>query len=243
MSNSKLELNTFWDGGIQSRKGTYVPVKFIGLDKKLTKEQVDFIIQQLISLEDNEQEEIQTDTEEWTNKIPACKIIYAYKDIDIDQKFVNKAVKAAKKTSIKVELLSVDDLLEEKADLLMGEDTAMIEMTKEKDKYKVEIKQYFSPYIKNKLDDFNQKREETVFKNQKEYKPIQLSETGLEMVESIQFDTTLKEKIWTSNLALEDKADVMSKVKGIYYTSTVKFKIKIRNIAGDELILNSDDIR
>lgn len=125
----------------------------------------------------------------------------------------------------------------------MGEDTAMIEMTKEKDKYKVEIKQYFSPYIKNKLDDFNQKREETVFKNQKEYKPIQLSETGLEMVESIQFDTTLKEKIWTSNLALEDKADVMSKVKGIYYTSTDKFKIKIRNIAGDELILNSDDIK
>jgi len=243
VSNTELELNTFWDGGIQSRKGTYVPVKFIGLDKKLTKEQVDFIIQQLISLEDNEQEEIQTDTEEWTNKIPACKIIYAYKDIDIDQKYVNKAVKAAKKTSIKVELLSLDDLLEEKADLLMGEDTALIEMTKEKDKYKVEIKQYFSPYIKNKLDDFNLKRKETAFKKQEEYKPIELSEAGLEMIESIQFDTTLKDKIWTSNLDLEDKADVKSKVKGIYYTSTDKFKIKIRNIAGDELIINSDDIK
>jgi adenine-specific DNA-methyltransferase len=243
VSNTELELNTFWDGGIQSRKGTYVPVKFIGLDKKLTKEQVDFIIQQLISLEDNEQEEIQTDTEAWTNKIPACKIIYAYKDIDIDQKYVNKAVKAAKKTNIKVELLSLDDLLEEKADLLMGEDTAMIEMTKKKDKYKVEIKQYFSPYIKNKLDDFNQKRKETAFKKQQKYKPIELSETGLEMVESIQFDTTLKDNIWTSNLNLEDKADVKSKVKGVYYLNTDNFKIKIRNIAGDELIINSDDIK
>ena len=243
ISNTELELNTFWDGGIQSRKGTYVPVKFIGLDKKLTKEQVDFIIQQLISLEDNEQEEIQTDTEKWTNKIPACKIIYAYKDIDIDQKYVNKAVKAAKKTSIKVELLSLDDLLEEKGDLLMGEDTAMIEITKEKDKCKVEIKQYFSPYIKNKLDDFNQKRKETAFKKQQEYKPIELSETGLEMVESIQFDTTLKDNIWTSNLNLEDKADVKSKVKGEYYLNTDKFKIKIRNIAGDELIINSVDIK
>jgi adenine-specific DNA-methyltransferase len=242
VSNIELELNTFWDGGIQSRKGTYVPVKFIGLDKKLTKEQVDFIIQQLISLEDKEQEEIQTDTEAWTNKIPACKIIYAYKDIDIDQKYVNKAVKAAKKTSIKVELLSLDDLLEEKADLLMGEDTAMIEMTKLQDKYKVEIKQYFSPYIKNKLDDFNLKRKETAFKKQQEYKPIELSETGLEMIENVQFDTTLKENIWTSNLDLEDKADVKSKVKGVYYLNTDKFKIKIRNIAGDELIINSDDI-
>jgi adenine-specific DNA-methyltransferase len=242
VSNTELELNTFWDGGIQSRKGTYVPVKFIGLDKKLTKEQVDFIIQQLISLEDKEQEEIQTDTEAWTNKIPACKIIYAYKDIDIDQKYVNKAVKAAKKTSIKVELLSLDDLLEEKADLLMGEDTAMIEMTKLQDKYKVEIKQYFSPYIKNKLDDFNLKRKETAFKKQQEYKPIELSETGLEMIENVQFDTTLKENIWTSNLDLEDKADVKSKVKGVYYLNTDKFKIKIRNIAGDELIINSDDI-
>lgn len=119
VSNTELELNIFWDGGIQSRKGTYVPVKFIGLDKKLTKEQVDFIIQQIIALENNEQQEVQIDTEEWTNKIPACKIIYAYKDIDIDQKYVNKAVKEAKKTNIKVELLSLDDLLEEKADLLM----------------------------------------------------------------------------------------------------------------------------
>ncbi len=62
------------------------------------------------------------------------------------------------------------------------------------------------------------------------------------MVESIQFDTTLKDNIWTSNLNLEDKADVKNKVKGVYYLNTDNFKIKIRNIAGDELIINSDDI-
>ncbi len=241
--NAELELNTFWDGGIQSKRGTYVPVKFIGLDKKLTKEQVDFIIQQVISLEDNEQEEIKTDTEEWINKIPACKIIYAYKDIDIDQKYVNKAVKLAKKTSIKVELLSLDDLLAEKADLLMGEDTADISMTKENSKYKVEIKQYFSPYLKTKIDDFNTKREATAFKKQQEYKSLELSENGLEMLESVQFDTSLKNELWTSNLNLEDKADVKSKVKGIYNLDTDKFEIKIRNIAGDELIIKSDNLK
>jgi len=241
--NADLELNTFWDGGIQSKRGTYVPVKFIGLDKKLTKEQVDFIIQQVISLEDNEQEEIKTDTEEWSNKIPACKIIYAYKDIDIDQKYVNKAVKTAKKTSIKVELLSLDYLLEEKADLLMGEDTAEISMTKENSKYKVEIKQYFSPYLKTKIDDFNAKRKATAFKKQQEYNPLELSESGLEMLESMQFDTTLKNGLWTSNLSLEDKANVKSKVKGTYNLDTDKFEIKIRNIAGDELIIKSDDLK
>ena len=242
-NNADLELNTFWDGGIQSKRGTYVPVKFIGLDKKLTKEQVDFIIQQVISLEDNEQEEIQTDTEEWTNKIPACKIIYAYKDINIDQAYVNKAVKQAKKTSIKVELLSLDDLLEEKADLLLGEDTAEISMTKENGKFKVEIKQYFSPYLKTKIDDFNAKRKATAFKKQQEYKPLELSDSGLEMIESVQFDTTLKKDIWTSNLNLEDKADVKSKVKGTYNLDTDKFELKIRNIAGDELIIKSEDLK
>ena len=241
--NADLELNTFWDGGIQSKRGTYVPVKFIGLDKKLTKEQVDFIIQQVISLEDNEQEEIKTDTEEWSNKIPACKIIYAYKDIDIDQKYVNKAVKLAKKTSIKVELLSLDNLLEEKADLLLGEDTVEISMTKENSKYKVEIKQYFSPYLKTKIDDFNAKRKATAFKKQQEYNPLELSESGLEMLESMQFDTTLKNGLWTSNLSLEDKANVKSKVKGTYNLDTDKFEIKIRNIAGDELIIKSDDLK
>ncbi len=237
--NAELELNTFWDGGIQSKKGTYVPVKFIGLDKKLTKEQVDFIIQQVISLDDNENYEFEaSDNKEWMDKIPACKIIYAYKDIDIDQKYVDKAVKLAKKTSIKVELISLDDLLEEKADLLSGEDTAEIVMTKENGKYKVEIKQYFSPYLKTKIDDFNAKRKATAFKKQQEYKPLELSESGLELIESVQFDTFLKNGIWTSNLNLEDKADVKSKVKGTYYLETDKFEIKIRNIAGDELIIS-----
>jgi adenine-specific DNA-methyltransferase len=194
-------------------------------------------------LEDNEQEEVKTDTEEWTNKIPACKIIYAYKDIDIDQKYVNKAVKLAKKTSIKVELLSLDNLLEEKADLLLGEDTAEISMTKENGKYKVEIEQYFSPYLKTKIDDFNAKRKATAFKKQQEYKPLELSESGLEMLENVQFDTTLKQGLWTSNLDLEDKADVKSKVKGTYNLDTGKFEIKIRNIAGDELIIKSEDLK
>ena len=241
--NTDLELNTFWDGGIQSKRGTYVPVKFIGLDKKLTKEQVDFIIQQVIALEDNENVEIQTNTEEWINKIPACKIIYAYKDIDIDQDYVNKAVKKAKKTSIKVELLSLDDLLEEKADMLLADDTADVVMTKENGKYKVEIKQYFSPYLKTKIDDFNAKRKATAFKKQQEYNPLEISESGLELIESVQFDTTLKNDHWTSNLKLEDKADVKSKVKGTYYLETDKFEMKIRNIAGDELILKSDDLK
>ena len=243
VTNTELELNSFWDGGIQSKKGTYVPVKFIGLDKKLTKGQVDFIIQQVISLEDSENVEIQTNTDEWINKIPACKIIYAYKDIDVDQDYVNKAVKKAKKTSIKVELLSLDGLLEEKGDMLLADDTADVVITKENGKYKVEIKQYFSPYLKTKIDDFNEKRKAIAFKKQQEYKPLELSESGLELIESVQFDTTLKNGYWTSNTNLEDKAEIKGKVKGIYFLDTDKFEMKIRNIAGDELILKSDDLK
>jgi len=62
----------------------------------------------------------------------------------------------------------------------------------------------------------------------------------LELIEAVQFDTTLKKTekdVWTSNLDLEDKAGIKEKIKGVYILPINKFKIKIRSIAGDEIIL------
>ncbi|MEI6047589.1 MAG: site-specific DNA-methyltransferase [Bacteroidota bacterium] len=259
-----LGLGEFWDGGMINKRGTFTPVKFIGIDKKLTKELVDVIIEEVIGLEENNQEVIETDTG-IEDKIPTVKIIYAYKQLDVNQDYVNKTIKQSKKTSIKAELVSLDELLSQKADVLYTLDNAVVEMKQEGKLWTVEIKKYFSSYLKNKIDDYNNKkvkpRQKTLGENGdngnndgngnaiEEEKPngkpkIQISETGLELIETVQFDTSLREDgVWISNLDLEDKAGVKKKIKAVYKLTIDKFKMKIRNISGDEIIIDSSEIK
>jgi len=61
------------------------------------------------------------------------------------------------------------------------------------------------------------------------------------MIEAVQFDTTLK-KVWKSNHELEDKAGIKDKTKGAYTLTTRRFKMKIRNIVGEELIVDSKEL-
>lgn len=232
----ELELGEFWDGGIVGKKGTYVPIKFIGIDKKLTKELVDVILEEIYQLEDT------------GNETEAVKLIYAHKDLEIDQSYVNNEIRRAGKSNINVQLISLDELLDQKADVLFTPDNADVEVTKEGDRYKVEIKHFFSSYLKNKIDEFNAKKVNKLTQETSDGNPIQISETGLELIEAVQFDTTLNKdengnNVWTSNLSLEDKAGIKKKIKGVYYLPTNKFNMKIRNIAGDEIIIYSKDLK
>jgi len=103
----------------------------------------------------------------------------------------------------------------------------------------LKIKKYFSPYLKAKIDEYNARK----VKKGEEKNKVKIGNNGLELIEAIQFDTTLKKSgIWTSNLELEDKAGIKEKIKGTYLLNTNKFKIKIRNIAGDEIIISSKDL-
>jgi len=238
-NRTDLELGEFWDGGIVGKKGAYIPVKFLDLDKKLTKQLVDAILEEVYTLEDKETE------------AEAIKLIYAYKELEVTQDYINKEIRNSGKSTIKMDLISLDDLLGQKADYLYGKDNADIEVKKEGNNYKVKIKSYHSSYLKNKIDEFNAKKvklkqksldvEEDGEKATGKFKPIEISETGLELIESVQFDTTLKKNVWTSNLDLEDKAGIKQKIKGVYILPTNKFKIKIRNIAGDEIIISLNE--
>jgi len=224
---AELDLGEFWDGGIMASKGSFEPVKFIGIDKKLTKELLDAILEEIYALEE---------TESGASKV---NIIYAYKDLDVDQSYVNKEVKDSGKTTISVELIGLDDLLAEKRDMLFAEDNAKIEVKKDGKKCKVAIKKYFSPYLKAKIDEYNAKRVKKGTLDEDEKKAVKISDSGLELIEAVQFDTELKKSgVWTSSLDLEDKAEIKDKIKGVYELPTSKFKIKIRNIAGDEVVLD-----
>lgn len=239
-NKTELDLGDFWDGGIINKKGNYTPIKFIGIHEKLSKELIDVILEQVYQIDD---------------EVEGVKIIYAHKDFEVSQNYINKEINKVGKTDLRVELISLDELLGQKSDVLFTPDTAEISIKKDGSKYKVEIENYFSSYLKNKIDDFNAKKvkkskQETIEETDDEetepkekFKPIKISDKGLELIESVQFDTTLrKDGVWISNPELEDKAKIKEKIKGKYTLSTNKFKIKIRNIAGDEIIIDSSDL-
>ena len=232
--SSELDLGNFWDGGIVNEKGNYEPVKFIGIDKNLTKKLLDVILEEIYRLENTE------------TGISKVKLIYAYKDLDVDQSYVDKTIKKDGKTNIKIGLIGLDNLLDEKKEMLYTPDNADIEVKKQDKQYKVKIKKYFSPYLKKKIDEYNAKKVKNGqqgLKDKDEIEKIKISNTGLELIEAIQFDTTTKTGgIWESNLELEDKAGNKEKIKGEYLLDTKKFKMKIRNIAGDEIIISSRDL-
>ncbi|AQQ71841.1 DNA adenine methyltransferase YhdJ [Limihaloglobus sulfuriphilus] len=228
-SRADLDLNEFWDGGIAQAKGTYTPVKFSGIHDKLTRELLDVYLEEIYKLEDV------------TNKANEIIIIYAHKDLEVNQEYLNKQLNKTAKTELKVKLVSLDELLGEKRDALFTPDNAIVKVTKQGGKYKVEIKNFFSSYLKNKIDEFNAKKTKKGTLQQDLSKAVKLSSSGLELIESVQFDTTLG-KVWKSNPDLEDKAGIKEKIKGVYALDTDKFRLKIRNIAGDETIIDSKQL-
>ncbi|MCK9588300.1 MAG: site-specific DNA-methyltransferase [Terrimicrobiaceae bacterium] len=251
----ELELGEFWDGGLPGASGRYIPLKFVGLQERLTPALLDVCLEEIYQLESDDRAE-------------GVRILYAHRDLAVDQACVNKRLKASGKTQLKVELVSLNELLDRKAASLFTPDSAVLDVKPgKKAELAVTVKQYFSPYLKAKIDEFNAKRGkknggelieangngnreengngesngngEEAAKPSVPFKPVTISETGLELIEAVQFDTTLrKDDVWVSNPALEDKAGPKEKIKGSYTVPAKAFKIKFRNIAGDEIILD-----
>ena len=229
-STKDLDLSSFWNGGVASTKGFYTPIKFSGIHNTLTKELLDVYLEEIYKLENT------------TAKTSGFIIIYAHKDLDIDQQYLNKQLNQTTKTELPVKLVSLDRLLGEKKDFLFASDSASIEITQQGEKYKVEIKKFYSPYLYKKLKDYNAKKTLQDAMKKEAIKVINISDSGLEMIEAVQFDTTLQ-KVWKSNPNLEYQAGIKEKVKSIYILDTNTFKIKIRNIAGDEIVIDSREIQ
>ena len=236
-----LELGEFWDGGLPGVGGRYIPIKFVGLQERLTRELVDYYIEEICQLETDERAE-------------GVRILYAHRDPAVDQAYIDKRLRDSKRIALKVELISLNQLLEKKAAGLFTPDSAIVDVKAAgKGKWEVTIQQFFSDYLHNKIEEFNAKRGKKARTDLTEgdevekaaavstkFTPVAISESGLELIEAIQFDTTLRDDgVWISNPDLEDKAGAKQRVKGTYKLLTNKFRVKIRNIAGDEIIIEA----
>lgn len=130
-------------------------------------------------------------------------------------------------------------------------DEVDFELKKIKNGARISIKKYSSTYLTTKFAEYNHKKIKKATRgvtgkivHKKDGTEVKISNRGLELIESVQFDTTMrKDGVWVSNPALEDKAGIKEKIKGNYDLLADNFKIKIRNIAGEEIIINSSAIK
>lgn len=216
---SESDFSNLWDGEMPYNK-KILHTKIVDNSKIVDENYLDYFLTQV------SQDNINDEQNEYL-------LLYIYKTAEVNQKLIEKKIKELG-MSFKLYLVPIEEILKTRTEQLNMPDSANISITKKaENKYEIKLENYFSPYLKRKIDEENMKRV-----NKKGTNKIELSENGYELIELISIDTTLDKK-WISSY--EEKIEPKNQTKGIFELETDKFKMKIRNIAGDEIILSSED--
>ena len=224
-------LDSFWEGAISDSKlGTvpvYVPNLMDSASKLLDKVMMNRIIHQAIpDLDSN-----------------IKKVIVYYIDI-IDEAEIRQFIKEDDSTNIEIELRDLKTVLD---DVIIGDYAEFHAEDTHEDLlggYAVTIDKFISDRVLSKIAEFNQK----AFLNssaKKPYKPIEISEDGLELIEFLSIDCTAAEGEWHSDSEIKiDKNGFViingAKTKdfwdGSICSENKPLRLKIRNICGDETV-------
>ena len=224
-------LDSFWEGAISDSKlGTvpvYVPNLMDSASKLLDKVTINRIIHQAIPELDSS----------------IKKVIVYYIDIT-DEAEIMQFIKDDDSTTVEIELRDLKAVLD---DVIIG-DYAEFHIDEVKEDlfggYAVIIDKFIIERVLTKIDEFNEK----AFLNSSEkkpYKPIEISEDGLELIEFISIDCTATEGEWHSDSEIKiDKNSFVivngEKTKNFWNGSVrcdkTPLRIKIRNICGDETV-------
>lgn len=172
---------------------------------------------------------------------PSRVIIYYVDVVDITE--IEDFVKADKSTLTKIEFRDLKQLLDE----IVIEDTADFEVSEIQEElipeYKLTIKSFMSDRVMRHINAYNQKCE--LNSKGKKFKPIVISEEGLELIEWISVDCTATEGEWHSDSEIKiDKLGfvIMNGIKtkefwdGAIKSEKKPLRLKIRNICGDETV-------
>lgn len=226
-------LDSFWEGAISdSELGTvpvYVPNLMDSSSKLLDKVMMNRIIHQAIpDLDSN-----------------IKKVIVYYIDIT-DEAEIQKFIKDDDSTNIEIELRDLKTILD---DVIIGDYAEFHAEETHEDLlggYAVTIDKFISDRVLSKIAEFNQK---ALLNSsaKKPYKPIEISEDGLELIEFLSVDCTSKDGEWHSNSEIKiDKNGYVilnrNKTKdfwaGKIHCEQKPLRLKIRNICGDETVWN-----
>ena len=237
-------VSNFWFGAINDSKlGTvpvYVPDLINSQDKVLNTTTLFRIMNQEI-------DEL---------KMTVKKVIVYYIDID-DEKELKKFIKDNNATTVHIELKDLKNLLHEtvvndeveftcKKAKVPNENKDLFDTADTQELYEVSIDRFVSDRLIQKINAFNEKGNLQSLKNGRAFNPIEISEDGLELIELISLDCKNKDGEWFSSTELKiDKLGYVivngEKTKefwdGRIMSKEEPKRIKVRNISGDELIV------
>ena len=233
-------LDKFWEGCIVDSKYGMMPVYLPNLLDSSTKLLDNYLINQIIR-------EALPDLPDDTKRV----IIY-YIDIT-DKHEIEKFIKEEnKQTTIEIELRDLKQVLDD----VVIEDDAEWELSEIHDalwtRWKVELKSFHSDRVIRKIEEVNLKGQQQVLQQkaqgkEKDFKPIIVSDEGLETIEWISLDCTNSDKYKPWHSDAEIKIDHLGYVTingqktTDFWDATIccdkkPLRMKIRNICGDESI-------
>ena len=176
------------------------------------------------------------------------KVVVYYIDIT-DIKEIKQFIKEQNNTLIEVELRDLKNVL----DNVVVEDDAEFdvkEIQPEGEAFKVwqvSINRFFSDRVNKKIEEFNLKGQQQTLKSGKAFKPITLSEEGLETIEFLSLDCSSADTSspWHSDAEVlidrlgyvrKNGIDTKSFWDGTITSDNKPLRLKIRSICGDETI-------
>ena len=235
-------LDKFWEGSIVDTKYGMMPVYLPNLmdssTRLLDKVLMNRIIREALP-------DLPADTQ---------RVIVYYIDITDKQDIEQFIKEENNQTTIEIELRDLKQVLDE----VVVEDEAEWEVSETHDGlwtgWKVEIKSFHSDRVLRKIEEVNLKAQQQVLQQkakgkEKDFKPIVISDEGLETIEWISLDCTNADKQASWQSDTEIKIDRLGYVirNGVktqdFWDSTIHsdnkpLRMKIRNICGDETVYN-----
>lgn len=228
-------LDKFWEGSIVDTKYGMMPVYLPNLMDSTTRLLDKPLMNRIIR-------EALPDLPEDTKRV----IVY-YIDI-IDRKEIEYFIRENNdRTTIEIELRDLKQVLDD----VVIEDNAEWELAESHEDllggWKLTLKHFHSDRVLRKIDEVNLKGQQQALQKSKDFKPLEISEEGLETIEWLSLDGTTADPKAPWHSDVEIKIDRLGYVtrNGIktsdFWDATIcseakPLRLKIRNICGDETI-------
>lgn len=229
-------LDKFWEGAITDSKygmmPVYIPNLMDGTTRVLDKPLMNRILREALP-------DLPADTR---------RVIVYYIDIT-DRAEIEQFIREQNDlTTIEVELRDLKQVLDD----VVIEDDVQYTLSEAKDglldTWKVEITSFLSDRVRQKIEAVNLKAQQQALKKQKDFRPIEISDCGLETIEWLSLDCTTAEKTAPWHSDAEIKIDNLGYVflngkrTNQFWDGTISsdhrpLRLRIRNICGDETTL------
>lgn len=229
-------LDKFWEGSINDTQDGMMPVYLPNLMDSSTRLLDTALMNRILK-------EAMPDLPDGTKKV----IVY-YIDITSTEE-IRQFIKEQNDTLMEIELRDLKNILDH---VIVGDDAEFTanEVKPEGKMFKVwqvSINRFFSDRLGRKIEEFNLKGQQQALKGNKTFKPITLSEEGLEAIEYLSLDCTSADASgpWHSDSEIligrlghvrKNGVDTKDFWDGNITSEDKPLRLKIRNVCGDETI-------